>query len=242
MLRYCLLCLFLWFTPTLTIAQTFNHEINTPQLLATTSSIEQRAFNAPDHLANNKYQLTKYLIKPFKNDYDKLRVLAYWIASHIAYDNYKYDNGKINIKEMKVHYDILKSKAGICTDFANLFAEMAKIANISSVEVVYGYVLHNVRTIKKIYWQREMPSTGHAWNKVVLNGRTFFVDTTYMSSNRIGAGRKYKSSLKHKLDLQKRMRTAEKFNRYVEAFYFDFSPRQEVKYNNQLHLMQKYIR
>lgn len=210
-------------------------------LNATAAAIEQRAFNAPDRISGNKYQLTQYLIKPFKSDYDKLRVIAYWIASHIAYDNYKYDNGVVNVKEMKVNYDILKAKAGICTDFANLFADMAEIANIRHVEVVHGYVLENVRTIKKYYHQREMPANGHAWNKVTLNGHSFFVDTTYMSNNRIGAGKKYKSSLKHKLELQKRSRTAEKFNKDIDNFYFDFSPREEVKYNQHLHLRNKYV-
>lgn len=210
-------------------------------LNASTIAIEQHAFNTPNRISDNKYQLTQYLIRPFKTDYNKLRVIAYWIASHIAYDNYKYDNGKINPKEMRINYDILKTKAGICTDFANLFAEMAQIANIHNVEVVHGYVLPNVKTLKKFYHRNEVPSNGHAWNKVTLNGRSFFVDTTYMSNNHIGAGKNYKSSLKHKLDLQKRTRNAEKSNKNIEKFYFDFSPRQEVKYNQHLHVMNKYV-
>ncbi|MBQ9035450.1 MAG: transglutaminase domain-containing protein [Alphaproteobacteria bacterium] len=214
---------------------------NINKINASITAIKHRAFNAPDRISTNKYQLTQYLIKPFKNDYDKLRVIAYWIASHIAYDNYKYDNGKINVKEMKVKYDILQAKAGICTDFAELFAQMADIANIKKVEIVKGYVLKNVRILKKYYRQNEMPHTAHAWNKITLNGRQFFVDTTYMSANRIGAGRKYKSSLKHKLELQKRARTDEKFSQKIDEFYFDFSPREEIKRNQQLHLLNKYV-
>lgn len=210
-------------------------------LYATTAAIEQRAFNAPNRISGNKYQLTQYLIRPFKTDYDKLRVIAYWIASHIAYDNYKYHDGRINLKEMKVNYDILKVKAGICTDFANLFTDMAEIANIHHVEVVHGYVLQNVKIIKKYYHQNEVPPNGHAWNKVTINGRSFFVDTTYMGNSHIGTKKNYKSSLRHKLDLQKRSRTTEKSNKNIEKFYFDFSPRQEVKYNQRLHLMNKYV-
>ena len=240
MRRFLVVFLFIWLNVSLTEAQEV-YDVPTYKLSAPEKIIEQRAFNAPDRISTNKYQLTQYLIKPFKTDYDKLRVIAYWIASHIAYDNYKYDNGQINFKEINVRYDILKAKAGICTDFANLFAEMAQIANIHNVEIVHGYVLNNVKTIKKFYHKREMPKNGHAWNKVILNGRPFFVDTTYMSANHIGAGRRYKSSLKHKLDLQKRMRTAEKINNRIDEFYFDFSPRQEIKHNQQLHIMNKYV-
>ena len=212
-------------------------------LAATESAIEQRAFNAPDRFSTNKYQLTQYLIRPFHNDYDKLRVIAYWVASHIAYDNYKYDNGRFNEKEMRVNYDILRSKAGICTDFAQLFADMAAIANVRGVEVVSGYVLQNAKAVKKWYHANEMPKDGHAWNKVTLyNGRKFFVDTTYMSQNRIGAGKKYKSSLKHKLELQKRMRTKEKINENIDAFYFDFTPREELKRVRQIHVQKKFVR
>lgn len=212
-------------------------------LPATEAAIEQRAFNAPDRFSTNKYQLTQYLIRPFHNDYDKLRVIAYWVASHIAYDNYKYDNGRFNEKEMRVNYDILRSKAGICTDFAQLFADMAAIANVRGVEVVSGYVLQNAKALKKWYHANEMPKDGHAWNKVTLyNGRKFFVDTTYMSRNRIGAGKKYKSSLKHKLELQKRMRTKEKINENIDTFYFDFTPREELKRVRQIHVQKKFVR
>lgn len=221
------------------LAYEINRQISGP--IAPDRLIEQRAFKAPDRISINKYQLTQYLIKPFSNDYDKLRVIAYWIASHIAYDSYKFDNGKANKKEMKFKYDILKAKAGICSDFALLFAQMADIANVKSVEVVTGYVLENAKGLKKNYSRHEMPVTGHAWNRVTLNGRRFFVDTTYMSANRIGYNHKYKSSLKHKLDVQKRMYTKERFNRNINTFYFDFTPRDEVKHGNLRHIMRKYV-
>ena len=240
MLKYLFAILFL-FTATVCFAQSYE-EANY-YLPATDYNIEQRAFNAPDHISTNKYQLTQYLIRPYRNDYDKLRVIAYWIASHLAYDNYKYDNGRVNLKEMRVNYDILRTKAGICTDFAQLFADMANIANVHGVEIVSGYVLQNAKAVKQWYRASEMPKEGHAWNKVTLSdGRKFFVDTTYMSRNHIGAGRKYKSSLKHKLELQKRMHTKEKINEDIDSFYFDFTPRQELKRSRQIHVQKKFVR
>lgn len=240
MLKYIIVA-FGIFTAAICDAQTYRDD--NYYLPTTDYSIEQHAFNAPDHISTNKYQLTQYLIRPYHNDYDKLRVIAYWIASHIAYDNYKYDNGRANIKEMRVNYDILRTKAGICTDFAQLFADMANIANIRGVEVVSGYVLQNAKAVKQWYRASEMPADGHAWNKVTLyDGRKFFVDTTYMSRNRIGAGRKYKSSLKHKLELQKRMHIKEKINKNIDSFYFDFTPRQELKHSRQIHVQKKFVR
>ncbi len=211
--------------------------------MASEVSIQRHAFNAPDHVANNINHLTQYLVRPFKNDYDKLKVIAYWIASHLAYDNYKYDNGQVYQKEIKYKYDVLKAKMGICSDFAKLYAEMAKIAGVSAqVEYVTGYVFQP-RRVKSYYMRKDVPPVGHAWNEVTFGRRQFFVDTTYMCANRVGQStKKRKSSLEHRHEVRKRNISKEKFSTDINTFYFDFTPQSEFDENGKIHLLRKYVR
>ena len=143
---------------------------------------------------------------------------------------------------MRYKYDILQYRTGICTDFAELFADMAKRAGIPDVEYVTGYVLENQRNIKNIYAENDLKGqTGHAWNRVRLGKRTFFVDTTFMARGHIGEYRiRATSSLQHKSDLKKREFERDADTR-VNDFFFDFTPKQELKKYKMIHLMDKYV-
>lgn len=200
------------------------------------------AFNAPDRVANDKQALVRYLTKPYHNNYDKLQSIAYWIASHIAYDGYKYSNGRVSKREMQYEYDVLQYRTGICTDFAKLFNELAQIANISGVEYVSGYVLENQDKIKRFYTYRDVQKEdGHAWNRVDLGKRKFFVDTTFMTGAYIGnGGIKLGSSSQHKYDVRSRKRQNE-INTNVNDFFFDFTPKEEVRKQKRIHLMDKFV-
>ncbi len=204
-------------------------------------AVLNRALRAPNKISDNVYALTRYLIKPYNNDYDKLKVIAYWIASHIAYDSYKYD-GKINMREMNVKYDILQAKVGICGDFSELMVKMANIAGVRNVKYVSGYHVEGVSLFKRNYSRREMPDVRHAWNEAKIDGRKFFIDTTFMARGTIGDDGRRKSLLHHKLDVKKRGRSSDVVNENINTFYFDFTPKQEFKKSRSLHVMDKYVR
>lgn len=212
--------------------------------MAKADNLINRAYHSPASVEKNKYMLVQYLTKNIEDDYDKLKVIAYWIASHIAYDDYKYNTQSgVNLKELRYEYDILAKKSGICGDFAQLFADMASIARAGRVSVVSGYVLENVHILKRKYSRREVSNlTGHAWNLVELGNRKFFVDTTFMARSTLRHdNRKRVSSLKHRHDLQKRGHSHD-VNTNVNDFYFDFTPKSEIKTYKSLHLQSKYIR
>lgn len=200
------------------------------------------AFQTPDSAASDRRSLALYLTKTYRNDYDKLQAIAYWISSHIAYDGYKYNNGKVSQKEMEYEYDILQYRTGICADFAELFTEMANIAGISGVETVGGYVLEKQSKIKRFYNQKDVQKeTRHAWNRVHMGNRTFFVDTTFMARGIIGEqGNRLTSSFKHKYDVKNRKRM-NYVNTSIEAFFFDFTPKQELYKYKTIHLMDRYV-
>lgn len=211
------------------------------QAHAANDMLKRRAFNAPENISTNVHSLTKYLIQPCDNDYDKLYVIAYWIASHISYDEYQYRNGKVDKRMNNYQGNILKEKAGVCGDFAQLFADMANIANVRHVEVVEGYVLKKQTLLKKTYRKKDMPAVGHAWNQAEINGRRFYIDTTFMSGNRVSPSSNFTTNLKHKLDLKKNGRQNQVYTNVTDD-YFDFTPKQEIKKKHMLHLQDKFIK
>ncbi len=201
-------------------------------LAADDAAVRKHAFSAPDDISQNMNKLTRYLIQPFHKDYDRLKVIAYWMASHLAYDSYKYNNDKVNDRNSAFKYDILKAKAGVCEDFAKLYKDMARIAGVD-VNVVTGYVVDTPK-LKKHY-NITSKDVGHAWNEVKLKGRTFYVDTTWMAAMRIGADSGRRSGAQHKREIRQRRFAENPVDANINTFYFDFTPETEVEKFQQAH-------
>ncbi len=200
------------------------------------SAIRRRAFNAPASVSGNARQLTAYLVKPFDNNIDKLRVIAYWIASHIAYDGYKYNNGQENMSNFGYHYDVFKARTGICSDFALLFQEMSLYAGIRSVKYVSGYVVSTDRLRSE--YPRRLLGDGHAWNSVKIKGKTYYIDTTWMAQQKIvPQGNSSRTSLQHKFTIKRRIRSKLQTDvaENINTCYFLFTPQNEVKNFHQHH-------
>ena len=56
----------------------------------TSAQIKSYVDNTPRNVENNIAPLVRYLTKPFNDDYDKAKAIAYWIASRIYYDDFLY--------------------------------------------------------------------------------------------------------------------------------------------------------
>ena len=204
---------------------------------ASETAIEQRAFNAPEKYSQNARQLTQYLIKPFDNKLDRLRVIAYWMASHISYDGYKY-NGKVNKRNIGYHYDVFKARTGICEDFALLFQEMSQYAGVRGVKIETGYVV-DTKALRKQYPSHLLKKAdGHAWNSIKIGDKVYFIDTTWMAPQKITPKNSSTfNSLSHKLEIKKRSRTTikKKVTTDINTYYFLFTPQDEVRIHKQQH-------
>ena len=204
---------------------------------ASETAIEQRAFNAPEKYSQNARQLTQYLIKPFDNKLDRLRVIAYWMASHISYDGYKY-NGKVNKRHIDYHYDVFKARTGICEDFALLFQEMSQYAGVRGVKIETGYVV-DTKALRKQYPSHLLKKAdGHAWNSIKIGDKVYFIDTTWMAPQKITPKNSSTfNSLSHKLEIKKRSRTTikKKVTTNINTYYFLFTPQDEVRIHKQQH-------
>lgn len=173
--------------------------------------------------------LVDYLVKPFDNDYDKAKAIAFWIASHINYDTYLYNNGKttklFSAYQGQTAKDLLKSRVGICGDFAELFIAMCKEAGIRARKV-YGYAYPSENKPSA----RELPNYGHAWNQFAYKGEIINVDTTFMSRGVTKlSGRA--TNLRHRRALRE-IRRENKYDSQMndfDSFYFDFNYRTEPR-------------
>ena len=185
---------------------------------------------APRNSENNIKTLTRYLTKPFNNDYDKAKAIAFWIAGHINYDQYFYNNGKTtrlyNTYKGQSPNDLLKSRAGICADFARLFKEMCQSANIKAYEVSgYAFSSDKLRTTASLRY------AGHAWNYFLYNNNKIYVDTTFMSRGATKLLGKKVTNIRHRRALRE-IRRQNKHNSVMkdfDEFYFDFSYKEEEK-------------
>ena len=108
----------------------------------TSRSLKRYAASVPRTEENNLSTLVIYLTKRLDDDYDKAKVIAFWIAEHINYDEYLYHDGKttklIKNYQRQEPRELLKSRVGICGDFSSLFVAMCQKAGIRAYEV-HGY-------------------------------------------------------------------------------------------------------
>lgn len=107
----------------------------------------------------------KELTKNAKTDEEKVKIIYDYITKSI-----KYDNEKVNTVQAGYIPSIdatLKSKSGICYDYAVLTAAMLRSVDIPT-KLIMGY-----KSDLEEY---------HAWNEIYLNGKWVIADTTYDSA------------------------------------------------------------
>ena len=179
--------------------------------------------------------LVSQIIKPLDDDYDKAKAIAFWIAGHIKYDEYYYHDGKatrlINNYNGQKPQDLLKSKVGICGDFAAMFKAMCHIAGIKA-EVISGYAYPGSKKPRS----SELSNSRHAWNYFYYKSKKIYVDTTFMTKGRTGI-KGSGNSLAHRkalYDIKKDNHYHNNVNDY-DVFYFDFDYKEEPKKRNYTH-------
>ncbi|MBP5399355.1 MAG: transglutaminase domain-containing protein [Alphaproteobacteria bacterium] len=200
------------------------------------SRIKRYATSTPRKVENNLNSLTRYLVAPLDDDYDKAKIIAYWIASHINYDEYLYNGSEVT-KLMASHSlqspeQLLESRVGICSEFAMLFDQMCKIAGIRG-NIVRGYAYPAKQKIRG----KEKRNYAHAWNYFFYDGEKIYVDTTFMAGGTTSPTWRA-SEVSHKRALHKVQRD-NKYKSMVNDFddyYFNFSYRNEIKEMNYKHV------
>lgn len=107
----------------------------------------------------NEQQFVDELCAEAETDEEKVMIFYHWITENIEYDD-EYDMAY-------QHFDVartLRTKKGVCYDYANLFAVFCRSQNIQCY-VVDGYL-------------RQDRSAQHTWNRVFYNGTWWNLDVT----------------------------------------------------------------
>ncbi|MBR1373081.1 transglutaminase domain-containing protein [bacterium] len=203
----------------------------------TSRSLSRYAASVPRTDENNITSLVTYLTKRLDDDYDKAKVIAFWIAQHINYDEYLYHNGKTTNLIKNYHEqeprELIRSRVGICGDFSTLFIAMCQKAGIRAYEV-HGYAYPGKRFLSANKLRHG--NFAHVWNYFLYKNKKVYVDTTFMSQgltevkNRI-TDWSHRRALK---DVIKDNRYKSQVNNF-DDYYFDFDYKEEMRDKNYVH-------
>lgn len=144
------------------------------------SAIDKKALQLPDSLTKTTDLIASYITSNFATDKEKSRAIFIWVASNIQYD---IDNMfAINFyekKEDKISKP-LKTRKGICENYATLFTDICLKSGLKSV-VVEGYTKQNGFT----------DYIPHAWSAALIDSSWFLFDPTW-GSGYVNGGKFFK--------------------------------------------------
>lgn len=150
---------------TIIISPSFSQDIVVYDFYKVDSVMDQ----LPDSLSNSSAKIAKYVKQNFTSEKEKLRAVFYWVGNNISYDV-----SKMNSKDIIIENDddnivaTLKSRKGICYDYAVLFNDLCSNIGLQSL-IVEGYVIKS----------NSLNYLSHAWNTVFTDGDWYMFDATW---------------------------------------------------------------
>jgi len=142
--------------------------------------VDKKALQLPDSLTVNTSGIASYINVNFTTDKDKVRAIFIWVASNIQYDIANmYAINFYESREEKIAKP-LKTRKGICENYAALFNDICLKSGIRSF-VVEGYTKQNGFT----------DYIPHAWCAALVDSNWFMFDPTW-SSGYVNNGKFYK--------------------------------------------------
>jgi hypothetical protein len=109
------------------------------------------------------------LISGVSDQFLKAKTIHDWICDNIAYDTGMFFSGRVSAQD---YASVLKKKQAVCSGYANLFNEMARLAGIESIGI-NGYS-------KGFGYSGQIGrNTDHAWNAVYISNKWYLIDVTW---------------------------------------------------------------
>lgn len=114
--------------------------------------------------------IANYINSNFRTDNDKIRAIFYWTASNISYDmDNRFTSNSRETSENKIK-NILKSRKGVCSDYTEIFNDLANKVGIKTV-IISGYTKQ----------KEEVDTISHAWCASRINNKWYLFDPTWAS-------------------------------------------------------------
>ena len=144
------------------------------------TAIDKKALSIPDSFTTTTAGISKYITANFTSDKEKARAVFVWVASNIHYD---IENMfAINFYETEADKisKPLKTRKGICEDYAALFNDICHKCGIPSY-TIEGYTKQNGFT----------DYIPHAWCAAFVDSAWYLFDPTW-GSGYVSNGKFYK--------------------------------------------------
>ena len=134
------------------------------------ASIDKKALQLPDSLTKTTDDIAQYMNACFTSDNDKARAIFIWVATNIQYDiENMFAINFYEKREDKISKP-LKTRKGICENYATLFNDICSKSGIKSY-VIEGFTKQNGFT----------DYIPHAWCAAKIDSSWFIYDPTWGS-------------------------------------------------------------
>lgn len=134
--------------------------------------IDKKMEAIPNSDTNSTDLVAKYINANFKTESDKIRAVFYWTSSNISYDVKNMFVVNFGETPQDRIAKTLKTKKGICGDYAAIFNEIATLVGVESV-VISGYTKQNGK----------IDNLAHAWCAAKIDNKWSVFDPTWGSGS-----------------------------------------------------------
>ncbi len=134
------------------------------------AAIDKKVALVPQKATVSTEEIAQYINANFKTDQDKIRAIFFWTTSNISYDVKNMFATNANDSTKDRIDKTLKTKKGICSDYAAIFKELATLVGIESV-VISGYTKQNGK----------IATLSHAWCGAKIDDKWCVFDPTWGS-------------------------------------------------------------
>ena len=134
--------------------------------------IDKKMDAIPNSDTNSTDLVAKYINANFKTESDKIRAVFYWTSSNISYDVKNMFVVNFGETPQDRIAKTLKTKKGICGDYAAIFNEIATLVGVESV-VISGYTKQNGK----------IDNLAHAWCAAKIDNKWSVFDPTWGSGS-----------------------------------------------------------
>jgi hypothetical protein len=144
--------------------------------------IDTHVLQTPNQMETSVQTLAAYLVKPARNEHEKVRAIFRWVTENIAYDTDGYFSGKYGDLSPD---GVLKSRRAVCDGYAGLFDMLGEAAGLEVVKVI-GYSKGYSYAVGDTYDR----TTNHAWNAVMIDNQWHLLDATW-GAGYLGENKKF---------------------------------------------------
>ena len=132
--------------------------------------IDKKIAAIPIKSATSTDEIAKYINANFKTENDKIRAVFFYTTSNLSYDVANMFTVNSDETPQDRILKALKTKKGICWDYALIYNEIANLVGIKSV-VIQGYTKQNGK----------VDTMAHAWCASRIGNKWYLFDPTWGS-------------------------------------------------------------